>query len=97
MTARPLGAVVGTTPVANMTGLPLFIAAALEDCRTLEQAQALKAQVMTLMPAFKADRSMTGEQPIVDAVCEVMGRSWRPGVRWRDQLRSIGRNDLASW
>jgi hypothetical protein len=97
MTARPLGAVVGTTPVANMTGLPLFIAASLEDCRSPEQAQALKAQVMALMPAFKADRSMTGEQPIVDAVCEVMGRAWRPGVRWRDQLRRIGRNDLASW
>lgn len=97
MTARPLGSVVGTTPVANMTGLPLFISAALEDCRSLEQAQALKAQVMALMPAFQADRSMVGEQPIVDAVCEVMGRAWRPGVRWRDLLRRIGRNDLASW
>jgi hypothetical protein len=97
MTARPLGSIVGSTPVANMTGLPLFVNAALEDCRSLEQAQALKDQVMALMPNFRANRSMDAEQPVVDAVCEVMGRSWRPGVRWRDLLRRIGRNDLASW
>lgn len=96
MTSRPLGSVVGTTPVANMTGLPLFLSAALEDCRSIRQARVLKAEVLKVVsPGHAVD--LGREQQAVDVVCAVMGAAWRPSVRWRERLVAIGRCDLAAW
>lgn len=87
------GEVVGTTPVSNMTGVPLFVSAALASCTTLARQQALKDTLLPLMFRLKDGN----EQVVVDAVCDVMGRGWRPSRVWRERLLSIGRADLASW
>jgi hypothetical protein len=96
MTTRPLGNVVGTTPVENMTGLPLFLSAALEDCRSLVQARTLKAEVLKVV-ALEVAVGLELEQRMVDVICAVMGTAWRPSVRWREHLAAIGRHDLAAW
>jgi hypothetical protein len=97
VTIRRLGDTIGSTPVSNMTGLPLFISAALEDCRSIRQTQVLKSEVLQVMPDQARDLGTAAEQRVVDVVCSVMGRAWRPGPRWRERLVSIGRHDLASW
>jgi hypothetical protein len=96
MTSRPFGSIVGTTPVSNMTGLPLFLSAALEDCRSLLQARTLRAEVLKVVrPGHAVDLRL--EQQAVDVVCAVMGAAWRPSARWRQRLVAIGRHDLAAW
>lgn len=99
MTTRPLGDVVGTTPVQNMTGLPLFLSAALEDCRSLIQARTLRAEVLKVIApgGQRAALDLMLEQRAVDVVCAVMGPAWRPSVRWRERLITIGRQELAAW
>jgi len=79
-----------------MTGLPLFLSAALEDCRSPRHALVLKSAVLDLVvPGQPIDLKL--EQQVVDAVVSVMGLTWRPSVRWRERLVSIGRQDLAAW
>jgi hypothetical protein len=80
-----------------MTGLPLLLSAALEDCRSLRHARVLKAEVLRVMPDQSRDLGTAAEQRVVDVVCSIMGTVWRPSVRWRERLVAIGRHDLAAW
>lgn len=88
--------------VANMTGLPIFLAAAIEDAlaegRTSGKAQALKQAVSGLVDQVRSqDHTRSGDQAVIDAVVDVMGSAWRPSAYWRERLREKGYHGLASW
>lgn len=88
---------------ANLTGLSRFVSAAVDDALEdspvgTPRSWALQAAVMPLIPLLRAQGpAREGDQAVVDAVVEVMGRAWRPSAFWREQLIAAGRPDLAAW
>jgi hypothetical protein len=85
-----------------MTGLARFVAAAADDALAGQlsstRATALKEALVPLVPLIRAQSpAREGDQAVVDAVVEVMGRAWRPSAWWRERLLEVGRQDLAYW